>query len=97
MKDFFFYVFSPIIQFKNVIYYRRPLNTAMLSSIPVQAAYRKFNSRSVLPAPLLNKKEASFTLKAIGSSHRLLLSPPPPPTLKAVLPIFSSHSPETIR
>jgi len=67
---------------------RRPLNTAMLSLIPVQAAYRKFNSRSVLPAPLLNKKEASFTLKAIGSSHPFALPTTPPQTLTALVPKF---------
>ena len=95
MKDFLC-VFLPFIQYKNVIHYRRPLNTAMLSSIPEQAAYRKFNSRSVLPAPLLNKKEASFTLKAIGSSNPFAL-PPPPPTLTALLPIFSIPFSKTIR
>ena len=72
------------------------LDIPMLSSIPVQATHRKFNSRSVLPAPLLNKKEASFTLKAIGTVlvvPTLLLSPPPPQTLTALLPNFSSRSP----
>lgn len=75
------------------------LDTPMLSSIPVQAAHRKFNSRSVLPAPLLNKKEASFTLKAIGTVlvvPTLLLSLPPPQTLTALLPNFSSRSPKRL-